>query len=122
VGNEPIVGQRLEQVIIEDAPLLQRLFLRHAEDGLSVRVSGAPKLEFLGALTSGITKLELGTTVFKVPFGFLIHVMGYLMLIQLLVRALILFICSMANSGNGSCQCDDCCAYCENSGSSHVPS
>jgi hypothetical protein len=57
---------RLEQVIIEEAPLLERFIIQHPEDGLLVRISRAPKLEFLGSLTHGITKLELGSTVFVV--------------------------------------------------------
>jgi hypothetical protein len=41
--------ERLKEVVIEDAPLLERFFIRHLEegdvhDGLSVRISGAPKL------------------------------------------------------------------------------
>ena len=47
--------ERLKEVVIEDAPLLERFFIRHLEegdghDGLSVRISRAPKLEFLGSL------------------------------------------------------------------------
>ncbi|KAJ1288899.1 hypothetical protein BS78_02G123500, partial [Paspalum vaginatum] len=63
--------QRLRQVIVEDAPLLERFFIRHSDedddgDGrLSVRISGAPKLEFLGSVTYRITTLELGTAVLK---------------------------------------------------------
>ncbi|TVU39652.1 hypothetical protein EJB05_13083 [Eragrostis curvula] len=63
--EEPQAGTRLEQVVIEDAPLLERLLIRHPDEGLLVKVSGAPKLEFLGSLTYGITELELGTTIFK---------------------------------------------------------
>ena len=62
--------ERLKEVIIEDSPLLQRFFIRvqhHSErEGLSVRISGAPKLQFLGSLTHDITTLELGSTILKV--------------------------------------------------------
>jgi hypothetical protein len=66
--------ERLKEVVIEDAPLLERFFIRHSEegdgDGLSIRISGAPNLEFLGSLTCGITTPELGSTVLKVVFSF----------------------------------------------------
>ncbi|TVU39655.1 hypothetical protein EJB05_13086, partial [Eragrostis curvula] len=62
--EELMQTERLKQVIIEEAPLLERFVIRHPEDGLLVRISGAPKLEFLGSLTSSITKLELGSTIF----------------------------------------------------------
>ncbi|WVZ62719.1 hypothetical protein U9M48_012430 [Paspalum notatum var. saurae] len=70
VSDDLVAGwalQRLKQVIVEDAPLLEMVFIRHWEyrDGISVRISGAPRLEFLGSLTYSITTLELGTTVFK---------------------------------------------------------
>ena len=62
--------ERLKEVIIEDAPLLQRFFTRFEifseSEGLSVRISGAPKLEFLGSLTHDITTLELETAILKV--------------------------------------------------------
>ncbi|TVU10063.1 hypothetical protein EJB05_43570, partial [Eragrostis curvula] len=65
--EELMQTERLKQVIVKDAPLLERFAILHLEgqeDDLLVRISGTPKLEFLGSLTYGITKLELGSTVF----------------------------------------------------------
>ncbi|KAK3128993.1 hypothetical protein QOZ80_6BG0469680 [Eleusine coracana subsp. coracana] len=63
--EELMETDRLKQVIVEDALLLERFIIRHPEeDGLLVRISGTPKLQVMGSLTYGITKLELGSTVF----------------------------------------------------------
>jgi len=62
--------ERLKEVIIEDVPLLQKFFIRvqhySEREGLSVQISGAPKLQFLGSLTHDITTLELETAILKV--------------------------------------------------------
>jgi hypothetical protein len=68
--EELMETDRLQLVIIEEAPLLERFVIRHPQDGLLVRISRVPKLEFLGFLTHGITKLELGSTVFVVGESF----------------------------------------------------
>jgi hypothetical protein len=61
----------LQDLIIEDAPCLERLLPLSRIHGLAtLRVVRAPKLEILGELSDGITKLDLGTNVFQVPVGF----------------------------------------------------
>ncbi|RCV30032.1 hypothetical protein SETIT_6G061300v2 [Setaria italica] len=50
---------KLQEVIIEDAPLLERLI----QEGLQIRVVQAPKLKITGYLADGISKF--GTWVFK---------------------------------------------------------
>ncbi|KAJ1267280.1 hypothetical protein BS78_07G044400, partial [Paspalum vaginatum] len=60
---------KLEQVIIEDAPLLERLIpARHQARGLQIQVIHAPKLRVLGYLSDeSISKFEIaGTVVFEV--------------------------------------------------------
>ncbi|KAG0542662.1 hypothetical protein BDA96_02G124200 [Sorghum bicolor] len=67
---------KLRDLIIEDAPCLERLLPLYrgdpwGVDGLiTIRVVRAPKLEILGLLSCAITKLELGTTVFQVAAAF----------------------------------------------------
>ncbi|XP_051199067.1 putative F-box/FBD/LRR-repeat protein At1g78840 [Lolium perenne] len=52
----------LQQVIVEDAPLLEKLFLSGLDDHLSIHVLCAPKLDFLGSLPEGFSKAKLETT------------------------------------------------------------
>ena len=63
---------RTRQVIIEDAPLLEKLLVlpcRRCSDTAEpfrlVRVVSAPRLRVLGALSAAIHKLEIGGTVFE---------------------------------------------------------
>ena len=56
----------LREVIVEDAPLLEKLFLCGRNYGLSVRVLCALKLDFLGSLPEGFTKGKLETNVLQV--------------------------------------------------------
>ncbi|CAL5079731.1 unnamed protein product [Urochloa decumbens] len=61
-------GVELSEVIVEDAPCLEELIpFRHCENAKSfhLRVINAPKLRALGSLSKTISKLELGTTVFR---------------------------------------------------------
>jgi hypothetical protein len=61
--------EHLTQVIIEDAPLLERLvpFRRRwaAAESFRLRVVSAPRLRVLGSLSSAIPKVEIGGTVFE---------------------------------------------------------
>ncbi|CAM0909766.1 unnamed protein product [Alopecurus aequalis] len=57
--------QVLQEVIVEVAPNLEKLFLSGRDDELSVRVLCAPKLDFLGSLPQGFTKAKLETTVLQ---------------------------------------------------------
>ncbi|KAJ1288900.1 hypothetical protein BS78_02G123600 [Paspalum vaginatum] len=56
----------LQELVIENAPSLQRLQHYDREIGLvTIRVMQAPILEILGILSPSISKLVLGTTVFQ---------------------------------------------------------
>jgi hypothetical protein len=55
----------LHVLVIEDAPCLERLLPLYPDQGpATIRVVRAPKLETLGPLSDGITRLDLGTAVF----------------------------------------------------------
>uniref|UniRef100_A0A0E0MNI4 Uncharacterized protein n=1 Tax=Oryza punctata TaxID=4537 RepID=A0A0E0MNI4_ORYPU len=57
---------KLEEVIIEDAPLLERLTPQiMCQGGFVIRVIQAPKLKTLGYLSHKISTLDLGTMVFQ---------------------------------------------------------
>ena len=73
---------KLEEVIIENAPLLERLtprIIRH--EGFVIRVIQAPKLKTLGYLSDTISTLELGTMVFQVRSCMLIYCRHFYFLI-----------------------------------------
>uniref|UniRef100_A0A0D9Y0A4 Uncharacterized protein n=1 Tax=Leersia perrieri TaxID=77586 RepID=A0A0D9Y0A4_9ORYZ len=66
VSNSCFKDGMLEEVIIEDAPLLERLTPHTMRDGgFVIRVIQAPKLKTLGYLSHRISILELGTMVFQ---------------------------------------------------------
>ncbi|CAL5079763.1 unnamed protein product [Urochloa decumbens] len=69
-GDKRLEG-KLEELVIEDAPLLERLIPRLPNSGLVIRVSRAPKLRTLGYLNDDINTFELGTMLFEkmVPVG-----------------------------------------------------
>jgi hypothetical protein len=56
----------LQQVIVEDAPLLEKLFLSGLDDHISVSMHCVPKLDFVGSLPEGFSKAKLETTFFQV--------------------------------------------------------
>jgi hypothetical protein len=57
----------VNELVIEDAPCLERLLPLNLKKGSAIiRVISAPKLEILGSLSYGIVQLDLGTTVFQV--------------------------------------------------------
>jgi hypothetical protein len=56
-----------QELVIEDAPCLERLLPIFPEDGpVTISVIRAPKLQILGFLSQGISTLHLGTMVFQV--------------------------------------------------------
>jgi hypothetical protein len=60
----------LQLVIVEDAPLLEKLFLSGLDDHISVSVHRVPKLDFVGSLPEGFSKAKLETTFFQVTTTF----------------------------------------------------
>uniref|UniRef100_A0ACD5WH20 Uncharacterized protein n=1 Tax=Avena sativa TaxID=4498 RepID=A0ACD5WH20_AVESA len=61
-----IKGVVLEEVVIEDAPCLERLLpLDPNHTPATIRVISAPKLKILGVLSEGIPELQFGTMVFQ---------------------------------------------------------
>jgi len=56
----------LQELVIEDAPCLQKLLLIDPKNGpATIRVMQAPTLKIMGMLSAGISELVLGTTVFQ---------------------------------------------------------
>lgn len=79
IGVRPGPGQiKMGQLLIEDAPCLERLFLLGSgfSLGMVVSVIRAPRLRVLGQLSSYGPKLEFGfgTTVFQVSIIYLLMV------------------------------------------------
>jgi hypothetical protein len=61
----------LQELVIENAPCLERLIPSGTHDGLKkIRVIAVPKLTVLGYLSSSISKLVLGTIIIKVEQAF----------------------------------------------------
>ncbi|CAL4957423.1 unnamed protein product [Urochloa decumbens] len=59
-------ADRLHKLIVENAPCLEKLYHRGpCDDEMHISIISAPKLKILGRLTDNISRLELGTTVFK---------------------------------------------------------
>jgi hypothetical protein len=57
---------KLEEVIVEDAPLLERLIPDGLMYGLKIRVVQAPKLKIIGYLGDSISEFQSSFRVFKV--------------------------------------------------------
>ncbi|KAL6864874.1 hypothetical protein ACP4OV_016025 [Aristida adscensionis] len=60
----PEAGE-LEDLVVEDAPSLERLLAHDVTWGPSIRVLRAPRLEVLGYLGAGIPSLQLGSALFR---------------------------------------------------------
>ncbi|CAL5066000.1 unnamed protein product [Urochloa decumbens] len=56
---------RLEEVVIEDAPVLERLLPCSVWNSLAIRIVQAPKLRTLGDLDDKISTFQFGTVVIK---------------------------------------------------------
>ena len=56
----------LEQINIEDAPLLERLFTDGVSYGQQIQVIRAPKLKILGYLSDCVSASEFGIRILKV--------------------------------------------------------
>uniref|UniRef100_J3MK20 F-box domain-containing protein n=1 Tax=Oryza brachyantha TaxID=4533 RepID=J3MK20_ORYBR len=55
-----------QEIVVEDAPLLERLIPAFLDDGpTSIQVISAPRLQILGILPSFISRLEIGTAVIQ---------------------------------------------------------
>uniref|UniRef100_A0ACD5WQF8 Uncharacterized protein n=2 Tax=Avena sativa TaxID=4498 RepID=A0ACD5WQF8_AVESA len=64
----------LQELVIEDAPCLERLLPLEPESGPAViPVISAPKLKILGMLSEDIAELQFGSTVFQVVAPAFIH-------------------------------------------------
>ncbi|OQU79886.1 hypothetical protein SORBI_3007G041100 [Sorghum bicolor] len=53
------------EVVVEDAPMLERLIPRHLGKFLRIQVVHAPRMKTLGYLCDTISEFEMGTTVLK---------------------------------------------------------
>ncbi|CAO2203074.1 unnamed protein product [Urochloa humidicola] len=62
---EMYFADSLQELIVENAPCLERLDHCGAYEDMRISIISAPKLEILGRLTDNFSILELGTTVFK---------------------------------------------------------
>ena len=69
IGVHPAWGDcRLQQLILEDAPSLERLlyFSSGVSRAMDISVISAPKLDTLGPLDDDFPRLDFGATVFQV--------------------------------------------------------
>ncbi|XP_020186576.1 putative F-box/LRR-repeat protein At5g02700 [Aegilops tauschii subsp. strangulata] len=69
-------GDVFQELVIEDAPCLERLISFNGNGPRTIRVIGAPKLTVLGYVCNKIFKLEIGTTIVKemIPINFTLPV------------------------------------------------
>jgi hypothetical protein len=76
-----------QELVIDDAPSLERLVFPRGLDGEAITVNRAPKLQILGPLSPCISKLEIAELVFQVAHQ-LYFIITYAFSIQ---RCIILF-------------------------------
>jgi hypothetical protein len=82
-------GVFLQELVIEDAPCLERLLPLNPTNGPpTIRIMSAAKLKILGTLSGDIAELQLGTTVFQVASGL------HLLLLQHSYVQAIILICA----------------------------
>ena len=66
-------ADRLQELIVENASCLETLHHKGPyEDNMHISIISAPKLKTLGRLADNISRLELGTNVFKVYAAFFV--------------------------------------------------
>ena len=58
-------AEELEQLVVEDAPALERLLAHDINWGPSINIVHAPRLQMLGYLGVGIPELQLGSALFR---------------------------------------------------------
>ena len=75
----PLSDRVISQLVIEDAPCLERLLPLHTYNGrVTIQVNRAPKLETLGVLSQGISVFQFGTTIFQVAAAFIHRSLAFL--------------------------------------------
>ncbi|CAL5077775.1 unnamed protein product [Urochloa decumbens] len=79
IGVNPDGGEsiRLQHLILEDAPCLERLLLFSpgTRKVMDISVISAPKLDILGPLSDDFSRVEIGSTVFQGPLVSFVTVM-----------------------------------------------
>jgi hypothetical protein len=116
--------EMLQEVIIEDAPLLEKLLLSGTDEDISIRVICAPKLDFLGSLPEGFSKTKLETTFFQVitTFHFSIKDASRRVYSICLMNLCANHSYILLNSENFCCQPDECGANSQSFDFAHVTS
>ena len=74
-----VLGEKLQELIVEDAPLLETFIPQPPTYGLVIRVIHAPKLKTLGYLHDDIPIFQLGTMLFEVQLHLSLSPMHFLL-------------------------------------------